>query len=132
MKKKDIAEKDNNTLKALLFGVVFAFGLSLAGIFIFSWILYSTGVSEDSAGTVILTITLLSDFFGGFVCARIKKSGGLLFGAIAGAIYFLVLFIISLALGLRDAAIPGLSTMVFGVMSSALGGVIGVNIGTKK
>ena len=130
--KKDLkSSTSSGPLKSVAFGVIFAYILSLVSIFLFSWILYATEISEDISDTIILIITLVSTFAGGFLCGRKKKSGGLLYGAIVGLVYFILLFIASAAIYSAAPSSSGISFMIFGTISSALGGVIAINIKRK-
>ena len=119
-------------VKSIAFGVIFAYVLSILCIFIFSWILYATEISEDISDTAVLIITLFSTFAGGFLCGRKKKSKGLLFGAITGLLYFIVLFIVSAIIYSAAPSPMGISVLILGTISSALGGVIAINIKRKK
>ncbi len=131
--KKDLKPSASvGSVKSVAFGVIFAYILSLFSIFIFSWILYATEISEDISDTIILIITLISTFAGGFLCGRKKKSGGLLFGGIVGLIYFILLFIASALIYSAAPSSAGISVMIFGIISSAIGGVIAINIKRKR
>lgn len=126
-------ENSVSAVKSVAAGVVLAFLLSILSLLIFAWVLYSSSVSETASSAVILVITLLSTFAGGFLCARMKKSRGLIFGALCGLVYFVILYIFSCFTGVRpDFDIPAVSTVIFGILTAALGGITAVNIKMKK
>lgn len=133
MNKKDLKPTvSTSAIKSVAIGVIFAYVLSLLLIFIFSWILYATKLSEDVSDTAILIITLFSDFAGGFLCGRKKKRSGLLFGAIVGLVYFALLFAMSALIYSAAPSSAGISVMILGIIFSAIGGVIAINIKSKK
>ena len=119
--------------KAVFIGACGGIAASVVMIFIFAWILFASPISEGAADAAVLAITAASAFFAGFLCAKINKSQGMLLGALSGAVYLLIIYIASCFFAARaDFGAVCISTAVLAVISSALGGIIGVNIKKKS
>lgn len=69
----------------------------LTGILLFSlaFILYKLRLSNTQVQTGVYLIYILSSFLGGFLAGKKMKSRRFLWGMLMGALYFLVLFLVS-------------------------------------
>ena len=69
----------------------------LTGILLFSlaFILYKVRLSNTQVQTGVYLIYILSSFLGGFLAGKKMKSRRFLWGKLMGALYFLVLFLVS-------------------------------------
>lgn len=66
----------------------------------------------------------------GFCCTKIMGENGLAYGALTGAVMTLVVLLAGLALKDNSFGVPALLKIAYVMLSSMLGGVVGVN--TKK
>lgn len=73
----------------------------------------------------------LGSFLSGFLCARLLRNRGLLFGALCGAVIFLPLFIAGYFLSGGVTAVAAIKLAVT-VCAAAIGGVAGVNLKKKS
>lgn len=69
-------------------------------------------------------------FASGVCCAKIMRENGLAYGALCGVVLTVVLLLVSLGLKDNGFGIPALLKIAFVMLSSMLGGVLGVN--TKR
>lgn len=106
-------------LKSLLFSYILTGGLLL----LLALLLYKAGLSQKVVSVCIILIYVIATFFAGFITGKKLKNRKFLWGALIGALYFLVLVIISLIVNRQ----PGILTSSFGttlVLCSG-GGMLG-------
>ncbi len=102
-----------------------AYLLSAVMLLILSFLMYQWDISEGIVRGGILFIYVLSCFVGGAVLSRGYEAKRYLWGLAAGVLYFLILWIVSMA-GNRQilTGFPGiLSTMCLCVLGGMLGGM---------
>lgn len=106
---------------SVLISVVLLLIASLMGTFI--------PFSEKMIIIVVNIISVLSVFLSGIIASAIYKSKGLLFGAVAGIIYSIFVYILG-ALIYKNFGITinTLIGFVISIVSGAFGGVTGVNL----
>ena len=112
-----------NTAAKVLFARYVLTGTALV---ILAALLYKFDLSEQVVNLSILAIYILTGFFGGFLAGKLQKVRKFLWGALLGAVYFLILFIVSLLLnhGFGNDAVHFLTTMVLCVASATVGGMV--------
>lgn len=119
---------ENNFFINLIKGVGIAFISTIILLLIFSAILTFTNINEDVINPVIITVTGISILIGSSIGNNKIKKNGLLNGALVGAIYILIIYIISSLLNWRFGLnLQSLIMIVVGMIFGMLGGVIGVN-----
>ena len=96
-------------------------------LLIFSAILSISSASSSIAKPIATAVLFLSAFICGYISSRILKEKGILIGAVSGAIYFLLYAIIGLIFGSKSLQAAVSLKFIIAVVSSAIGGVIGVN-----
>ncbi|MCL2056329.1 MAG: TIGR04086 family membrane protein [Oscillospiraceae bacterium] len=67
----------------------------------------------------------------GYLCARAMRSGGLVHGGACGLVITLIVLIAGLSAG-NSLGVPALFRIIFIMLSSMMGGVIGVNTRRRK
>lgn len=114
-----------NILKGLATSYIFTF----ISFLIFSFILTFTNISDSNIPNIILIISILGILIGSATCTRYAHSQGLLWGAIVGLSYSLLLYLLSSLLLVGFSS--GMST-IYLILSSILfggiGGVVGINL----
>ncbi len=86
----------NNPVTAVLVSVLVMFLLSCLFLLLLAALLYKFDLSESAVKVGIVVIYIVSGVIGGFFMGKIMKTQKFLWGfAAAGAIYFCILFLIS-------------------------------------
>lgn len=120
----------------IVFGVkniLIGFALTIAILFIAAWIAVLTNLQEAAVSLVVGVVTYLCVGFCGFRAARKSGSNGLVSGAIAGAVYVVLLYFIGcIAFADFSFGMSVLLTAVICILCGAIGGVVGVNTRTKR
>lgn len=87
----------------------------------------------ESFSTLVAGICLgLGTMFSGFLASKKIKYSGLINGMFCGFIIYLAVFIFSLFLSENGFTIISLSHLLISVISSAIGGILGVNASQKR
>lgn len=88
--------------------------------------LYRFGLSQQQVGIGIYIVYFLSGLFGGFLMGKIAGSKKFLWGIAMGAMYFAVLFLISIGVnhGILGNAIGILANLALCVGGGMLGGML--------
>lgn len=110
------------TLKCLLFSYILTGGLLL----FLAFLLYKLHLSEKTVNVCIILIYVAASFFAGFITGKKKGAKKFFWGAVMGALYFVVLFAIS---AIVNRAFPQLSSdfttsMLLCVGGGMLGGML--------
>lgn len=115
--------------KIILKGVGISIILTIILLLVFSILLAYTNVSENTITPVIIIITAISILFGSSISTRHIRKNGMINGGLVGAIYLLLLYIISSILNWKFG-LDGQSIIMIGIGSifGIFGGIIGVNI----
>lgn len=106
-------------LKALLCAYVIT-GILLL---VLTLLLYKLGLSEENVNAGIILIYVISTFAGGFVTGKLAGTRRFLWGLAAGALYFALLFLISL--GIYHSIQSGAGSMASTFLLCAGGGMLG-------
>ncbi len=122
----------NKIIKPLLLGLIFSIIITL--IFLSISAIASTNL--DLNDNAILALSLISAnigiFFGGFIAGKINKSKGYMIGALNGLICFIILTIISFVFNKNSMTTISLIKFITFVLSSLIGGILGVNFNKKR
>ncbi|MBE7019991.1 MAG: TIGR04086 family membrane protein [Ruminococcaceae bacterium] len=98
-------------------------------LFILCSLLTALSIIGDGAiRTVVIIITCISAFIGGYLTARNVYEYGLFNGLATGLIYFLMLYVLSVIMTFTFAANGELfKGLLFILIASGIGGVAGIN-----
>ena len=118
----------DNSIKNILKGVVISLISTVILLIIFSVILTYTNIQENVINPVIMIITAISILIGSsLVNIKIKKNG-FINGGIIGAIYIIVIYLISSILNWKFALnVQSIIMIAISIIFGILGGIIGVN-----
>lgn len=106
-------------LKCLLFSYILTGGFLL----LLAFLLYKLHLSEKIVHVFIILIYIATSFFAGFVTGKKKGKRKFFWGAVMGALYFVVLFAVSVIV---NRSFPQLSVdFVTTVLLCAGGGMLG-------
>lgn len=89
--------------------------------------------SESAVSLTVAAVTAVCIMWGGFRYARHLGRQGLISGALSGLLYVILLYIIGVLVFCKFSfGVSTVLTMIVGVGCGAIGGIIGVNTGTKR
>ena len=126
-KKENKRERDKNGL-CLVRGMAVAFAITCIIFIGFGILLTYTDLSEESLPLVSLVCTALSAAAAGYDWAACMQKKGILWGVAAGAVYTVLLYLItSLASDRFVVELSGIMTLVVALAGGAVGGILGVN-----
>lgn len=127
-KKTEKKAVSGNTWLCLLRGMAIAFAITCIIFIGFGILLTYTDLSEDSLPLVSLVCTALSAAAAGYDWAACMKKKGLLWGLAAGAVYTVLLYLItSLAANSFALQLSGVMTLIVALAGGSIGGILGVN-----
>lgn len=119
----------NNYIIRMSTGIVISIVLTLVLLFVFSIILAYTNTSEATIVPVIIGITGISILSGSSIATSKIKKKGIVNGMIIGGVYIFILYLISSILSAQFSLnMYSLTMMVIGIVSGAIGGIVGVNL----
>lgn len=118
----------NPIVVPFLKGIGIAFIVTLISLVIFSLVLTYTNVSESVINPVITIVTGISILIGSSIGNSKIKKNGLLNGALIGACYFIIIYLISSLLNWKFMLdLQSIIMIAIGMFFGILGGIIGVN-----
>ena len=119
-------------LKAVLLSVVLGEIASILALLVFSLAVCKLDIPLLVSDGFLVIAGALGGFVSGYFCGRFLKEKGLLFGAVCGAIFILILFLFNV--GFHQAtSLPFLLLKLAAVLLCAsLGGIFGVNKRAKR
>ena len=119
---------ENNFFINIFKGVGIAFITTIVLLLIFSAILTFTNINENVINPVIITATGISILVGSSIGNKKVKKNGLLNGALIGACYFIIIYLISSLLNWKFMLdLQSIIMIAIGIFFGILGGIIGVN-----
>ncbi|MNI70112.1 hypothetical protein D3C73_1259030 [compost metagenome] len=118
-----------NKLKYYSLNIALAFMAALILLFISATIFAYTNINDSNLNIFVFVSVIISVLVGAMLLTRKLKEKGLLYGAVFGIIYFLIIYICT-ALTYRGLFINNAVLMYLGIStaSGAIGGIIGVNL----
>ena len=127
-KGKEHKGRSGKTWVCLLRGMAVAFAITCIIFIGFGILLTYTEISEESLPVVSLVCTALSAAAAGYDWAACMQKKGILWGAAAGAVYTVLLYLITgLAADSFVLELSGIMTLAVALAGGAVGGILGVN-----
>ena len=95
-------------------------------LLLLAWVLYKAEPGEMVSKVWLIAVYIISGFLGGFLIGKRTKSKKFLWGCLIGALYFAILFAVSVLLykGLSEDWIHLITTCILCVVSGTAGGMI--------
>lgn len=113
----------------LIKGVVIAFVMTIAMIFLVSVLLCNTNLNESIINPLIIFATSFSILTGGFFTTKSLEKNGIITGGVLGLIYILSIYILSSILSSNFTInINSIILIISSILCGAIGGIIGVNM----
>ena len=124
----NVSINENKSVTNILKGVGISLISTLIMLIIFSIILTYTNIQENVINPVIMIITAISILIGSSLGNIKIRKNGLLNGAIIGASYIAIIYLISSILNWRFALnVQSIIMITVAIVFGVLGGIIGVN-----
>ena len=132
MATKDAGQGIKENIRPIIIGVMAGIAVCMALWLLFAVIVWTQNVPQSLIEPMAIVSISAGGLAAGFVCARIMRSGGLMYGLIVGAMLSIIMMLIGLGISNNSVGMPELFKTVFIVLSAAIGGVLGVNRGTRR
>ena len=127
-KKTEKKTANGNIALCLVRGMAVAFAITCIIFIGFGILLTYTELTEESLPLVSLVCTALSAAAAGYDWAACMKQKGILWGLAAGAVYTVLLYLVtSLASDSFALQLSGVMTLIVALAGGAVGGILGVN-----
>ena len=120
----------NNPISVMGITLLLMYAISGAMLLLLAFLLYNFELSEESVRIGVIVIYIVSGLAGGFLIGRWMQDKKYLWGLMAGGIYYILLFALSIAVkqGMGEPlsfdAVRMLTTLVLCAVSSMAGGMI--------
>ena len=113
---------------AIIYGVTSIFILAIIASLIFSILLRFTAVTESSLSLVMMIVTFLSLFIGGFISGGKGKKQGIVLGGGTGILYLAIILLFQYLGHDSFFSIKQWIYYVCFVITATMGGILGVNM----
>ena len=116
---------DRKLMQTILKGVLIAYVITGVFLLILALLLYKCNLSEQIINIGIIVAYVLSVFVSGFYMGKKMKNKRYLWGLLAGSVYFVLLFAVSLIVNREFTGVQGgfLTTMLLCLGGGMLGGM---------
>ena len=126
---KEKNDTESKNIVKIIKGSTVAIIITLLGLLIYSVILASTEIGENTINYVVIGISALSILIGSIISVSKIAKKGMLNGAIVGGVYIVIIYLLSSIINLNfDINSNSIILIAFSMVAGMLGGVIGVNI----
>lgn len=92
-----------------------------------AFVISSVDVPQSAISPIAIAAAVLGSFGAGFICTRMTKGGGLLYGLICGLVIFVLATICEVSFLNGSLGILALYKLIISVTAAMIGGVMGVN-----
>lgn len=122
------SETKKNVIR-IIKGSIFSIIISLILLLIFVILLCYTNLSENSIKPTILVITGVGILIGSMISAKKIRKNGLINGGMVGAVYIIILYMVSsLTITNFSITINSLTMLIVAIITGMIGGIIGINL----
>lgn len=116
------------SIKTVFKNVLIGYGISLILFFIFAFVITYTSVPYSIVSPISVIITTIGIITAGILGGKKSSEKGWLTGCITGFIYMLILYIFgSIVYKNPGISSNGIMMIIIGIISGALGSIIGIN-----
>ena len=126
--------KYNTAEKLVIYALSVAVGsvVVIISLFIAASFCLATDMS-DNFSTLVSGICLgIGAFVAGFLACKKIRSGGIINGGLCGILLYFLVFVFSLFISRNGFSAVSISHSAISIVSSAIGGVFGVNLSQKR
>jgi putative membrane protein (TIGR04086 family) len=122
-----------DALKAIVLGACFGAVFCMIGLIACALVFMGAkSIPYQMIQQIVLVICGLGALLSGYLCVRISRKNGLLFGFLAALLLFLLMLLVSAAAIQEPLTQQSLLRGLLMVIAGAIGGVIGVNKKSKR
>ena len=122
---KEKNDTESKNIVKIIKGSTVAIIITLLGLLIYSVILASTEIGENTINYVVIGISALSILIGSIISVSKIAKNGMLNGAIVGGIYIVIIYLLSSIINLNfDINSNSIILIFFSMVAGMLGGVI--------
>ena len=119
-------------LRPIFIGLAMGMLVSALLFFLFSiWVTF-----QDTPQSLIEPLAVFSlsagAFFAGFVCTRTTRRNGLVYGVLCGLVLSAIVLLVGMIVGVGGVGLAGVFRVVFAMLCSMIGGVLGVNVKRRR
>ena len=129
MKKANNEKRRLNPVLAVLMSVFVSLAITAIVFLVYAAILTYTDLSEKNLQTVVCIQTAAAVGLGGFCCSGLVEKRGILWGALTGLMYAVIMIMTAYCINTDFAFSP--KTLIIALISicgGGLGGIAGINI----
>ena len=110
-------------------GILISYLITIPAFIIFAFILTYTSFPEKFIPAAVTFTTVISVLIAGSKATRNVKNKGWMNGGVVGFLYVIVLYLIS-SITFKKFTIDkhGITILIIGVLTGAIGGIIGINL----
>lgn len=124
---------ENVSILSALKSVIVALIITVISLMAFAFAYVYTDIPEGSEKIIVMVIAIVSVFLAGLIASRRARTQGLINGALAGAVYMGLLYLTGFLVFGNPIPKSGSGTIfIIGLISGALGGIIGVNLKFRR
>lgn len=130
MKKIPTAANAKNVLenyKVIAFSCLMGIITTAIILFLSAIIISSVDFPQSGIAPLAIAASVTGCFVSGFICGKIIKGGGLLYGLLCGILIFFLCLLCEVSFMGGDMGVLALYKLVVAVTSAMIGGVLGVN-----
>lgn len=125
--------KLKKTILCIIKGSALAIILSIILLTIYAILLTYTTLSETTIMPVVLIVTGISILIGSTIATRKIQKNGLFYGAAVGLIYIITLYLSSsISIAGFSLSANSFIMLAVGTITGMLGGIIGVNLSSRR
>ncbi len=127
-----VPERQNSTFIALMKGIIYGYIITVPIFIAFALVLTYTKFPEKYISPVVIITTIISVIFAGSASAKGSQNKGWLLGSVVGLLYMIILYLSS-SIAFNNFSIDRyvLINGLIGMLSGAIGGIVGTNSKTK-
>lgn len=131
MPKKVNTKTNDFPYMAIVSSAVMGLGVILLLLLLFSLLLSAQDIAQSMIAPFTVLMLLIGGMVGGYRCGHLLRKNGFLIGVLTGALQYLVLLLIALALPQNELGLSALYKLLLITVSSAIGSIIAVNRRSK-
>ncbi len=115
----------------MLKSVFIAYCISVVLLFLTALVATFNALSDPIIAVIVNIVTAFGVSFCGFISGRHFQSKGLVFGALCGLIYAVILWLLGIMISRNvNFGASALTALAIGIICGAVGGIVGIN--TKR
>jgi len=115
------------TVRSIAIGVSGGVATTIILLIILSAVLSFNSVPQSFINPMSIAAITIGSFISGYICAKLKKEKGMFYGLICGCVIFIIILIASLTISYSGIGALIWIKLAMIILSSMLGGVLGVN-----